>query len=69
MQVMGIVRSYALSKLTTQYHDGTRQWMFDKVDEWVRSKASRLMLMLAGPGMGKSVFSAVMSQKLKVRAA
>ena len=63
-----MVNSYALPKLTGQYHDGTRQWMYDKVDSWLKAKASRLLLVLAGPGMGKSVFSAVMSKKLQVRA-
>lgn len=65
-QVDAVVNSYALSKLTTQYHDGTRLWMYETVDTWLKAGESRLMLILAGPGMGKSVFSAVMVQKLHV---
>ncbi len=34
----------------------------------VRERTSRAFILLAGPGMGKSVFSAVMQTKLAVRA-
>jgi hypothetical protein len=37
MQVEAVVNSYALSKLTTQYHEGTRLWMFEKVNAWLKA--------------------------------
>ena len=65
-QVAHVINSYELSKLTPQYLDGTRQWIFDEIDDWAMTGASRLMLLLAPPGMGKTIISAVASMKLKV---
>ncbi|KAF5843009.1 hypothetical protein DUNSADRAFT_3138 [Dunaliella salina] len=53
----------------------TRQWLFDHVKEWLKTALSagqdtgthsqnRMFLLLAGPGMGKTVFSAVMETQL-----
>ena len=80
MQMALVIISYAIPKLTTQYHEGSRQWMYDAVYTWldaatleakecgdgVAAVQSRLFLVLADAGMGKSVFSAVMSTKLQV---
>ena len=80
MQMAVVINSYALPKLTTLYHNGSRQWMYDKVCAWLDAATlkakdcgdgmaaaqSRLFLVLADAGMGKSVFSAVMSTKLQV---
>ncbi len=77
MQVTKVVNSYAVPKLTMQYHEGTREWMFNDVKTWLDAatleargqgsgSVSRLFLVLASAGMGKSVFSAVMAQKLEV---
>ena len=66
-QVVNVINSYELSKMVSQFLDGTRQWMFDEIDAWAMSGASRLMLLLAPPGMGKTIISAVASTKLKVR--
>lgn len=60
------------------YVAGTRQWMFDEVNAWLTATLTattlnsaraipRMFLLLAGPGMGKSVFSAVMQNKLTVQ--
>lgn len=61
----------------------SRHWLYSKVETWLDSGtpaaqagsgegqpldcASRMFLLLAGPGMGKSVFSAVVRNKLLVR--
>ncbi|KAG1665978.1 hypothetical protein FOA52_003203 [Chlamydomonas sp. UWO 241] len=67
-----VIRSYRQHELLEQYVDGTRQWLLDDVRKWVRAvllpsstgPKSHMFLLLAGPGMGKSVFSAVMAQRL-----
>ncbi|KAG1659246.1 hypothetical protein FOA52_004691 [Chlamydomonas sp. UWO 241] len=67
-----VIRSYRQHELLEQYVDGTRQWLLDDVREWVRAvllpsstgPKSHMFLLLAGPGMGKSVFSAVLAQRL-----
>ncbi|KAG1654153.1 hypothetical protein FOA52_002590 [Chlamydomonas sp. UWO 241] len=67
-----VIRSYRQHELLEQYVDGTRQWLLDDVREWVGAvllpastgPKSHMFLLLAGPGMGKSVFSAVLAQRL-----
>ncbi|KAG1669783.1 hypothetical protein FOA52_001613 [Chlamydomonas sp. UWO 241] len=67
-----VIRSYRQHELLEQYVDGTRQWLLDDVREWVRAvllpsssgPKSHMFLLLAGPGMGKSVVSAVLAQRL-----
>ena len=41
-----------------EFQDGTRQWFFDKLATWFRDKESSVMILTAGPGVGKSVLSA-----------
>jgi hypothetical protein len=79
LAVSDVVASYNLSSLLTQYHPGSRQWMYDRVNSWLDAQAAaasaaagkaappRLFLLLADAGMGKSVFSSVMAKKLVVR--
>ncbi len=82
-QVVDVVKSYGISILMDEYHSGSRAWLYQAVNAWldlsvgdadagerssVRERASRAFILLAGPGMGKSVFSAVMQTKLAVRA-
>lgn len=77
MQVLSIIKSYNISTLLESHVPGTRQWLFDCVNKWLEAALSagkdatsldhhRMFLLLAGPGMGKSVFSAVMEKKLVV---
>jgi hypothetical protein len=41
------------------FHPGTREWLLNQLDDWFNSEEeSRLLLVTAGPGFGKSVFSA-----------
>ena len=77
LSVSDVVASYDLSSLLTQFHPGSRQWMYDRVNRWLDDQAAaakagtpappRLFLLLADAGMGKSVFSSVLSKKLVVR--
>ncbi|KAL6756674.1 hypothetical protein V8C86DRAFT_3136436 [Haematococcus lacustris] len=77
LQMAEVMRSYRIAQLLDEYHPGSRQWMYDRVNDWLNASsssspgdegaASRLFLLLADAGMGKSVFSAVMHTKLVVR--
>jgi hypothetical protein len=41
------------------FHPGTRKWLLKRVDEFVgNEQKSRMLLLTAGPGFGKSVFAA-----------
>ena len=41
------------------FHPGTRKWLLQQIDAWFEQKdESRLFLITAGPGFGKSVFAA-----------
>ena len=44
--------------LCKKFQDGTRQWFFKKLPNWLNDKESRVMILTAGPGVGKSVLSA-----------
>ncbi|XP_046857561.1 uncharacterized protein LOC124450953 [Xenia sp. Carnegie-2017] len=50
-----------IKELNTKYLKGTRQWLFEKLDTWFNDTsedASNVMILIAGPGVGKSVFAA-----------
>ena len=71
LKISDVMNSYNISGLLDEYMRGTRDWMYAKVDSWLDAAVDttpRLFLLLAGPGMGKSVFSAVMHTKLFGRA-
>ena len=44
--------------LCKKFQDGTRQWFFEKLSSWFGDEDSRVMILTAGPGVGKSVLSA-----------
>ncbi|XP_028414388.1 uncharacterized protein LOC114537538 [Dendronephthya gigantea] len=46
-----------IDDLCKKFHDGTRKWLFDKLSSWFVSKETRVMILTAGPGAGKSVLS------------
>ena len=49
-----------IKQLSNKFLPGTRQWLFDKLNSWFTDKHSdsTVMIVTAGPGVGKSVFSA-----------
>ena len=48
------------------FHPGTRKWLLKRVDEFVGNKQkSRMLLLTAGPGFGKSVFAANVCEEFK----
>ncbi|XP_028410540.1 uncharacterized protein LOC114533237 [Dendronephthya gigantea] len=46
-----------IDDLCEKFHEGTRKWLFDKLSSWFMSKETRVMILTAGPGAGKSVLS------------
>jgi hypothetical protein len=53
--------------LCTKFDDDTRQWFIDKLSSWFREQKSRVMILTAGPGTGKSVLSAKICELYKQR--
>ena len=50
------------------FHPDTRNWLFKKVENWFTTEdESRLLLITAGPGFGKSVFSAKVCEVFRKR--
>ena len=49
-----------IESLNEKFLSGTRQWLFDELSNWFTNKDSnsRVMILTAGPGVGKSVFAA-----------
>ena len=49
-----------IESLNEKFLPGTRQWLFDELSNWFINKDyhSRVMILTAGPGVGKSVFAA-----------
>ena len=47
-----------IENLCEKFQHGTRQWFFDKLASWFRDEESSVMILTAGPGVGKSVLSA-----------
>ena len=69
-----VLRSLAMSEFSgdIEYHlqrfqEGTREWVFEKVQNWVddRSSQNRVMVISANAGMGKSVISAVICKRMQ----
>ena len=47
-----------INDLCKKFLHGTRQWFFDELSSWFNDKESRVMILTAGPGIGKSVLLA-----------
>ena len=48
------------------FHPGSREWLLQQVDEFVeKEQKSRMLLLTAGPGFGKSVFAAKVCEDFK----
>ena len=50
-----------------RYQEGTRVWMFNKVENWLlnRNSQNRVLVISANAGMGKSVISAVICKRMQ----
>ena len=50
-----------------KFQEGTREWIFKSIEDWLDDRASphRVMVISGNPGMGKTVISAVVSQRIK----
>ena len=53
--------------LCKKFQDGTRQWFFNRLSSWFDDEESRVMILTAGPGVGKSVLSAKVCELYKQR--
>ena len=51
-----------------RYQEGTREWVFNEVENWLDNRRSqnRVMVISANAGMGKSVISAVICKRMQV---
>ncbi|XP_028412084.1 uncharacterized protein LOC114534810 [Dendronephthya gigantea] len=56
-----------INDLCTKFQDGTRKWLFDKLSSWFGSEESRVLILTAGPGVGKSVLSAKLCELFRER--
>ena len=54
-----------IGDLCERFQVNTRQWFFDELPTWFADEESRVMILTAGPGMGKSVLSAKVCQKYR----
>ena len=57
--------SGTIKSLNKMFLPGTRQWLFDKLSTWFddENSDSTVMILTAGPGVGKSVFAAEVCRK------
>eukprot|EP00798_Chlamydomonas_sp_ICE-L_P001313 gene1313-32666_t len=69
LQEKGIIQSYGVSRMLQEYIEGSRVWLYQKLTDWLDTDigTSRVFMLLADPGMGKSVFSSLVVNKLAVR--
>ena len=53
--------------LVGRYQEGTREWVFNEVENWLddRNSQNRVMVISSNAGMGKSVISAVICKRLQ----
>ena len=56
-----------IRNLCEKFQHGTRQWFFDKLGSWFRDEESSVMILTAGPGVGKSVLSAKVCEQYEER--
>ena len=47
-----------IDDLCKKFQDGTREWFFEKLSTWFNDEESRVTILTAGPGIGKSVLCA-----------
>ena len=54
-----------IDALSKKFQVGTRQWFFDKLSRWFSDEESKVMILTAGPGIGKSVLAAKVCELYK----
>ena len=54
-----------IEELCKKFEHGTRKWFFEKLSTWFNDEESRVMILTAGPGIGKSVLCAKVCQLYK----
>ena len=54
-----------IDALSKKFLVGTRQWFFDKLSTWFCDEESKVMILTAGPGIGKSVLAAKVCELYK----
>ena len=47
-----------IEDLSKKFHSDTREWFLDDFKKWLNDNESRVMILTAGPGVGKTVLSA-----------
>ena len=57
-----------IENLLERFQVGTREWVFDKVQNWLDDKSSqhRVMVISGNAGMGKSIIAAVICKRMQV---
>ena len=56
-----------IKALCNKFQHGTRKWFFDKLSNWFDDELSTVMILTAGPGVGKSVLFAKVCELYKER--
>ena len=51
-----------ITSAVKSFHEGTRDWLLKRLDEWFTDQESRVLILTAGPGVGKSVFAGKVCQ-------
>ena len=51
-----------IEELSKKFQSDTRKWFFDDFKQWLTDSKSSVMILIAGPGVGKSVLSARLCQ-------
>ncbi|KAG1680557.1 hypothetical protein FOA52_015004 [Chlamydomonas sp. UWO 241] len=64
LQVKAVIQSYQIPMLLEDYVRCTRVWLYEEVTAWFKAARSHIFMLLGGPGMGKTIFSAVMHKRL-----
>ena len=54
-----------IDALSKKFQVGTRQWFFDRLLTWFCDEESKVMILTAGPGIGKSVLAAKVCELYK----
>ena len=53
--------------LVSRYQEGTREWVFNEIENWLddMNSKNRVMVISSSPGMGKSIIAAVICKRMQ----